>query len=259
LSFFRLAAELVAIAIDDARQAEAIEKLMEERTRLMLQVAHNLRAPLSATGTMLDTLGAEYLGPINAKQAEYVERMGRRLKSMQQTIGELLTLAYARSVDPTTSRAPVDLAGLAREVAEVFRATANEKGIQLVLKVPEELPSLSGSTELLRQLLENLVSNGLKYTPEGGTVTVSVGPANDGDLEIAVVDTGIGIPADEQPKLFTEFFRASNVRALKKVGTGLGLAIVKQIAERHGGEVHVESEVGHGTRVTVHLPASEES
>ena len=259
LGFFQLAAELVAIAIDDARQADAIDRLMEERTRLMLQVAHNLRAPLSAASTMLDTLGGGYLGSTNAQQGEYLERIGRRLHAMRETIGELLVLANARRLDPTAKPAPVALGELISEVAEMFRSEAARKQLRLQATAAAGLPPVWGSAELLRQLVENLLSNSIKYTPAGGTVTATLTAPEGKELMLEVRDTGIGIPESEQGRLFTEFFRASNAREFEPVGTGLGLALVEQIARRHKGAIRVESAVGQGTRVLVTLPGSQEA
>jgi signal transduction histidine kinase len=253
MGFFRLAAELVAIAIDDACQAEAISHLMEERTRLMLQVAHNLRAPLSAASTMLETMAGSYLGPVGAAQKEYLDRIGRRLSSMQSTIGEMLALANARRAPPPASDTPVELNEVVTEVTDMFRAEAERKQLNLQLIQPRQVPPLVGSAELLRQLVENLVSNAIKYTPAGGSVRISLDLVSASTMELEVRDTGIGIPKSEQKSLFTEFFRASNARKMQEVGTGLGLPIVKQIAERYAGAVQIRSEEGKGTRVTVTL------
>jgi signal transduction histidine kinase len=254
IDFFQLAAELVGIAIDDARQAEAIEQLMRERTRLMLQVAHNLRAPLSAASTMLETIVGSYLGPVSPKQAEYLQRIGRRLESMQSTIAEMLALARAQRADPVQLSSAVALGEVVSDVAALFRPEAERKRLQLHVDHPTDLPCVRGNAELLNQLVENLLSNAIKYTPVGGTVDVSVAVSGPKEVTLEVRDTGIGIPQAEQDRLFTEFFRATNARRLHELGTGLGLPIVKQIAELHGGKVQLQSEVDQGTRVLVALP-----
>ncbi|MBN1606818.1 MAG: GAF domain-containing sensor histidine kinase [Polyangiaceae bacterium] len=256
IDFFRLAGELVGIAIDDARQAEAIERLMQERTRLMLQVGHNLRAPLSAASTMLETIVGSYLGSVSPKQAEYLQRIGRRLDSMQRTIAEMLALARAQRAEPIPANSAVALSEVVSEVASLFRPEAERKPLELRVECPPDLPSVRGDAELLNQLVENLLSNSIKYTPAGGTVTVSVALSGSEELTLDVSDTGIGIPPAEQDRLFTEFFRASNARRMQELGTGLGLPIVKRIAERHGGTVQLHSELDKGTRVLVTLPVA---
>jgi signal transduction histidine kinase len=254
IAFFRLAGELVGIAIDDARQAEAIERLARERTRLMLQVAHNLRAPLSAVGTMLETIAGGYLGPVSPKQAGYLQRISRRLESMQSTIAEMLALARAQRAEPIQADSAVALSEVISEVATLFRPEAERKPLELRVDCPTSLPSVRGDAELLNQLVENLLSNSIKYTPAGGTVTVSIAVTGSEELSLEVSDTGIGIPPAEQARLFTEFFRATNARRVHELGTGLGLPIVKQIVELHGGTVRLESELNKGTRVVVTLP-----
>jgi two-component system sensor histidine kinase VicK len=254
--FFELAAELVAISVENARHGEAIDHLMEERTRLMLQVAHNLRAPLSAAATMLETLGESYLGPVNAQQQDTISRIERRLRTMIRVVGELLTLAHTREQHPDTVRSPVDLRALTEQVVATFRDEAIRRGLDLTVSTSPDLPSVLGDADLLQQLVENLASNALKYTLSGGRVEIDLHRSERGGLTLEVRDTGIGIPREEQPRLFSEFFRASNARKLDEDGTGLGLPIIKQIVDRHGGEIQVESEPGKGTRMVVRLPAT---
>ena len=109
---------------------------------------------------------------------------------------------------------------------------------------------------MIEQMLENLVSNAIKYTPSGGRVSLTLGSGEPNHLRIEIRDTGIGIPVEEQSQLYGEFFRASNAKTVSEHGTGLGLAIVKQTAELHGGRIRVESKESEGTTFTVDLPAS---
>lgn len=257
VGFFRLAAELVAIAIESARKYEAIQVLTEDRTRFMLQVAHNMRAPLGAAVSMLEAVGSGYLGDVPPEQAAYLRRVDRRLRTMNETVNELLVLAQARDGTAQTENAPVDVARLARQVERTFREKAERKGLALRVDAPGDLPRARGDEGMLEQMLENLVSNAIKYTPEGGSVGLTLARGEGGTLVIEVRDTGIGIPREEQPRLFGEFFRASNAREQEEAGTGLGLAIVKRAVELHGGAIGLESEQGRGTVFTVRLPVME--
>jgi len=276
LAFFRLAAELLAIAIDNARQNEAVERLMEERTQLMLHVAHNLRAPISASATMLDTLTAGYLGPISEKQKEYTSRIGRRLHAMQGTIGQVLSVGNIGRIDARKARTPVELTSIVEDVATRFADMARTRGLSLDHVVltesdPQHALTVSGHGDLLVELLENLVSNAVKYTPRGGNVEIRLNRASSElelDVEgrpgdawalIEIVDTGIGIPEDEQGRLGTEFFRASNAQRLEEVGTGLGLAVARRIVELHGGTMKITSQLDEGTTVRLLLPLSQPS
>ncbi len=252
-SFLRLAAELIAIAIENARAFQSIGELMGERNKFMLQVTHNMRAPIGACLGMLDLLSGDFLGEVSDEQGDYLGRIERRLKVLNRAIGELLTLAQTR--DGKTDIAPVHVEPdqLAREVEQDFREEAESKGLEFIVDVAGSLPGLSSGADLLRQVLDNLVSNAIKYT-ESGWIHVTFALGSGGQLKIIVADSGIGIPMVEQPKLFTEFFRATNAKKMEAQGTGLGLALVKQAVNWHGGHLHFKSEEGKGTMVIVELP-----
>lgn len=256
--FFKLAAELVAIGIEDARANEAIERLMRERTQFMLQVAHNLRAPISASLSMLDLIRDGYLGEVTEEQAAYLERIDTRFRALHQTIGELLTIARSRDWSREIPDVVVDLDELAEQTERTFREQASRKRLRFEVVTEDELPPVDSGANLLEQVMENLVSNAIKYTPEGGEVEVRFGRSGPNEIEIVVRDTGIGIPKEEQDSLFQEFFRATNARKMTVAGTGLGLVLVKQAVERHSGRLRLESEAGQGTRVTVRLPIRQE-
>jgi signal transduction histidine kinase len=252
--FLKLAAKLVAIAIEDARANEAVEDLMAERTRFMLQVAHNLRAPLSAGLSMMDLLKDGYMGEVSDKQVEYLRRIEDRLRSLDQTISELLTIARTRDWSHEIPDVVVDLEGLAAYTERTFRAEAASKDLRFEISTEPDLPKVDSGADLLEKVMENLVSNAIKYTPVGGEIKVRFERGDTETIQIVVRDTGIGIPANEQDKLFKEFFRASNAKRLTTTGTGLGLALVKQTVERHNGELRLTSTEGQGTEVTVSLP-----
>jgi signal transduction histidine kinase len=255
IEFFRLAADVVAIAIANARAYEAVETLIQERSQFMLQIAHNLRAPLAATISMVEVVQDGYLGELNEKQREHLGRIDRRAKSMAAMINELLALARSRAGTRKAERASVDLRVLAGRLERTFQDEAAEKGLGLEVVVPEGLPETTGDAEMLEQMFENLISNALKYT-RAGSVRIAFAVEPDGMIRIEVQDTGIGIPTESMPRLFTEFYRAPNARSVDAVGTGLGLALVKETVDRHRGRIRVESEEGRGTTFVVHLPTS---
>ncbi len=252
--FLQLAAELVAIAIDHARAYEAIETLMRERTEFMLEVAHNLRAPLAAGLSIIDLLTEGYLGELAEPQRNHLDRLEGRLRALNQTIGELLAIARTRDRTREIEDVVVDLGALARYTEETFKNEAGEKGLAFSVSAENDLPRINSGVGLLERLMENLVSNAIKYTPEGGRVEVRFEHPAPGSVQIEVEDTGIGIPSDEKGRLFREFFRASNARRTTALGTGLGLVLVKQTVERHAGTLDLSSEEGKGTRVTITLP-----
>jgi signal transduction histidine kinase len=256
LNFFRQAAGLVAIAIENARAYEAIENVIEERSRFMNRVAHNLRAPLAALASMLEVVRDGYLGNMNDTLRRHLSRVDQRVQNMLLMINELMTLAKSQSKQRRREYGSVDLKAVTDRIHQTFQEKAAEKKLSLIVTVPEGLPKIRGDEEMVEQMLENLVSNAIKYTPEGGRIGMTFWPGANETIRIVLSDSGIGIPKDEIPRLFTEFFRASNVK--NRIGTGLGLTIVKEIVDQHGGQIEVESEEGFGTTFVIYLPYAPE-
>jgi signal transduction histidine kinase len=171
-------------------------------------------------------------------------RFDRMLTDARRTAAAAVALSRFSARLLALEPSDVDLVELARTQVESQRAAARQKHIALRCETAEGLPEITGDATRLTQMLDNLLTNAIKFTPEGGRVTTTV-TGDDDRLRIAVGDTGVGIPADEVPRIFERFFRASTSSAIS--GTGLGLSIVQTIAEAHGGTVSIESEVGTGT------------
>ena len=254
LNFFRQAAGLVAIAIENAQAYEAIENLIQERSHFMNRVAHNLRAPLAAMASMLEVLRDGYLGDMNETSRNYVNRIDRRVQGMLLMIHELMTLAKSQSKQLQMEYKALDLKTIAQRIQQNFQEEVAKKKLSFEVSVPEDLPEIKGDPEMIEQLFENLISNAIKYTPEGGRVGMTFWPGIHGVVRIVVSDSGIGIPKGEMSRLFIQFFRASNVQDV--IGTGLGLTIVKEIVDKHGGQIQVESDEGLGATFIVHLPVA---
>jgi len=255
VDFFRLVAELVAIALENARAYEAVEKLIKERSWYMLRVAHNLRAPLAGMLSILDVVRGGYLGVLNDEQQEYLRRLDRRSRTMLMLVNELMTLAKSREEKKTGEIKSTEPEILARRIRRTFQERASEKNISFTVATEADLPAIRGDLEMVEQILENLVSNAVKYTPADGKVSVKLSQTG-GKIRIEISDSGIGIPKSDKSMLFSEFFRAENARDVEKTGTGLGLAIVKEFVDKLGGRVLVESEEGMGTIFVVDLPTA---
>jgi signal transduction histidine kinase len=256
VAFFRLTAKIVAIALENARAYDAVRALSNERNWFMMKVAHNLRAPLAGMVSILDVVRGRYLGAINDEQDEYLRRLDRRARTMLSLINELLILSRNRDRRQETPGGSTSPADLARRIQRTFQDRAAEKRLSFQVELPAEgLPPIRGSLETVEQILENLVSNAVKYTPDEGSVAVRFSKA-DGTVRIEVSDTGIGIPREDRARLFSEFFRAENAKAMEVVGTGLGLSIVRENIDKLGGRIVVESEEGAGSLFVVHLPAA---
>ena len=232
-------------------QNERLLELDEMKQSFVSMVSHELRTPLTSIVGYLELMQEGEAGELTEDQAHFLEVMDRNATRLQRLVDDILMISRADSDRLTLTVEPVDVRQLVQRAVDSAGPVARNKGVELVARVEEELPELAGDRRLLAQLLDNLVSNAVKFTPAGGSVTV--GASGDGEeVVIDVVDTGPGIPADEVPRLFDRFFRAST--AADVPGTGLGLAIAKVIVEAHGGSIGVESELGVGSTFRFVLP-----
>lgn len=231
-----------------------IEALLADRIQFTLQVAHNLRAPLSAGLGMLELLRTGRMGELDPRQAALLERLDDRLRALDRAAGQLLTIARTRDFSTEIPDVLVDPQELAAHVRARFEEVAASHGLRFVVTAEPDLPRVESGVDLLEELMENLVSNAVRYTPAGGAIDVRFERGEPGELRIVVADTGIGIPAAEQDHLFQEFYRASNAKRHSPAGTGLGLALVKRTVDRHHGRVRISSEEGAGTQVVVEIP-----
>jgi signal transduction histidine kinase len=234
------------------REVTADRRLERLRDAFVAAVSHELRTPLTSISGFLELLADEELGPAGRRYVDVIRRGNTRLRGI---VEDLLLVAEIEAERLQLRPGRTDLAELATATVEAALPAAAEAGIELLLDVEGRLP-LEADAERLRQVLDNLVSNALKYTPDGGTVMVSAGNGN-GPLRVEVTDTGIGIPHEELGQLFSRFYRASTATRRAIPGTGLGLVIARAIVEAHGGAIALESNDGEGTRVTVTLPAAQ--
>jgi signal transduction histidine kinase len=236
------------------REVTADRRLERLRDAFVAAVSHELRTPLTSMSGFLELLADEEhaLGPAGRKYVDVIRRSSSRLRG---AVEDLLLVAEIEAERLELRREPTDLAELATATVEAARPAAADHGIELLLDVEGRLP-LEADAARLRQVLDNLVSNALKFTPEGGSVTLSA-HNGDGPLRVEVTDTGIGIPQEEMGQLFSRFYRASTAKRRAIPGTGVGLVIARAIVEAHGGTISLESTEGAGTRVTVTLPATQ--
>ncbi|WP_395690741.1 ATP-binding protein [Nocardioides sp.] len=226
-------------------------RALEVKDEFVASVSHELRTPLtSVLGhlELLEEVASELPTPV-PEQLRVVERNAVRLL---QLVSDLLQVAQVRDTGIQLDRVPTDVGLLVREVVEEVRPAAATNGIEIDAELPEGLFVMIDG-ERIRQVVDNLVTNGVKYTESGGRVRVVVDTAGD-DLVIEVADTGVGIDPEDLDQLFTRFFRGRQAQVRMMPGTGLGLSIVRAIVDAHGGEVTVTSEVGCGTTFRVLLP-----
>jgi signal transduction histidine kinase len=247
----RLAA-LEAEAQELARQKTELERLDKIKSTFTLMVAHELRAPVAAIQSYLRLILDGYIPP--EKQREYLERAERRAMAQLELVNDLLDLARLQDPDVKVEMEQVDLAGILNEVMDSLGSQAQEKEQQVHLTIAPELPSIQMNLKHARQLWTNLISNAIKYTPQGGHIDISL-ELNRDHLVGAVQDTGIGISKEELPLIFKDFYRTKASKAYTQMGTGLGLSIVKRILDTYGGTIEVQSTSGEGSRFTFRLPA----
>ncbi|MCE7949152.1 MAG: sensor histidine kinase [Chloroflexi bacterium CFX4] len=223
---------------------ERLERLFVTQRRFVADVSHELRTPLTTLQGNLDLMKRFGLDPVS------LEAMEGELKRMTRLVGDLLLLAQADSGRLPLIEETVDLDTL---VLEVYRqAKLLSETVQVRLEPPEPV-RVTGDSDRLKQVLLNLVTNGIKYTPEGGEVVISL-TVEGGYAFIRVSDTGVGIPKEDLPYIFERFYRVDKARARQMGGAGLGLSIAKWIVESHHGRIWAESEVGKGSTFTVQIP-----
>jgi signal transduction histidine kinase/HAMP domain-containing protein len=251
------------LAVEVRQTAKRLEQLnteldgaMKSKDQFLSNISHELRTPLNSIIGFTDLLLTQELGPaLSDQQRDFLETVARNGRQLLELINELLDLQRIAAGRMEIKPEPVDLAGLLDEAAGNVHAQVQKH--QHALVVTPAAPDLRVFADRgrVRQVLLNLLSNAIKFTPDGGRITVEAGPVNGGaEVRIAVTDTGIGIAAEDQPKLFQEFSQLDASASRKYEGTGLGLALSRRLIEMHGGSIGVESEMGKGSTFWFTLP-----
>lgn len=255
-----LAFRKIHLLEDSERKRAEIERVMESRARLIRGFSHDVKNPLGAADGFLQLLYEGVMGRLTDAQVEGVERARRSLQSALGLIDDLLELARAEAGQIELRIAPTDVREAAREITDEFRAQAEAAGLAVTLDLPARVPLIESDPARVRQIIGNLVSNAIKYTPAGGEVTVRVAAAEKefdphrtpGHWIVAsVTDTGPGIEPEKQKLLFQEFARLDPDVAS---GAGIGLAISRRLARAMGGDITVRSSRGHGSTFALWLP-----
>jgi len=252
----------------DVTEARATERMKDQFVGL---ISHELRTPLTSILGYLELLLEDDGQPLTDEQRRYLTIVGRNADRLLRLVGDLLFTAQVDAGRFSLQPRDVDLAGVVVAAEETVRVTAATAGVEVVVDVPEGGLIVPGDPVRLGQACDNLVSNAVKFTPSGGRVTLSLraawatpdGTTSDDQrpgaapvAQLAVSDTGIGIPPGEQGEMFTRFFRASTAQRNAVAGVGLGLAITKAITTAHGGTLDLVSAEGEGTTFTLTLPLS---
>jgi len=249
-----------ALAIHNARlfreigdKNREIEAANQHKSEFLANVSHELRTPLNAIIGFSEVLLEKFFGELNEKQNEYVDDIlssGRHLLSLINDILDLSKIEAGRmELELTTFYLPDAI----ENALTLIRERASRHGIKLDRVIDDRLGDFRGDERKVKQVLVNFLSNAVKFTPEGGRITVEA-RLGDSAVIVSVIDTGIGIAKDDQEPIFEEFRQASGNYAQKREGTGLGLTLTRRFVEMHGGKIWVESEVGKGSTFTFTLP-----
>src|SRR5881296_983259 len=250
----RLAADElgVVMVLHDVTELRRLEQV---RTEFVANVSHELRTPLTAIHGYLETLlsGALEDRDHARRFLEIVFRHTERLGRLLNDLTDLSNIELGRVI---LKIEPTRVGEVVESVLAIIKPRADVGGVTLTADLPGPL-TVHADRDRLAQILINLVDNAVKYTPHGGRVTVSARPVAAGRVVVAIEDTGVGIPAEDLPRITERFYRVDKARSRELGGTGLGLAIVKHLVAAHGGQLDIESEVDRGTTVRVTLPAAE--
>lgn len=238
--------QLVFCVLRDNTERKEVDRLKNE---FISTVSHELRTPLTSLRGFSELLLCREWPP--EKQREYLRVIQNESKRLTNLLNDFLDIQRIEAGRETYTFEPLDLQPILEQTVTLFSQTSERHS--LVLRIPERLPLVKADSDRLKQVLTNLVSNAIKYSPDGGTVTIAAEDQGDA-IAVRVSDQGLGIAAEDQSKLFTKFYRVDNASTRKIGGTGLGLALVKAIIEDHGGQVAVESEPGRGSTFSLTLP-----
>jgi len=244
----RLARRVQQLATEKERLAE-LERLRQETTDL---IVHDIRNPLNCIEASLELLQVVLPEDVLASCAKIIDLALGSCKDVQALVDSLLEVAGMESGELVLDLQPISLLPLITDTVNRLRLLAEQYNITLELDVPAELPSIQGDGTRLERVLDNLLDNALKYTPEGGLITVAVRLVN-GQVEVRVADTGPGIPPEHRERIFDRFTRVPGSEGRRR-GLGLGLAFCRSVIEAHGGRIWVESEVGRGSTFAFTIP-----
>ncbi len=256
----RLRAQQALVTALDREHASVLrlQEVDQVKQELVSNVSHELRTPITSISGYAELLADGSLGDLNEEQQDAVRRIWRNTSRLGMLVEDLLTLSRAESGRLDLERRPVDLAAVVQDSLELLREVLGDRDLGLAVDLGVQPLLVAGDAVALERVVTNLVTNAVKFTPDGGHVRVGLhveGPLASPVAVLRVADTGLGISEEDQRQLFTRFFRARDATDNAIQGTGLGLSIVHSIVTQHDGEVLVDSSPGMGTTMTVRLPA----
>jgi signal transduction histidine kinase len=238
-------------AIERARQQE-----LELKDRLLSHVSHELRSPLAAIYQFITILLDGLAGELSPEQHDYLEIVLRNVNQLRSMVGDLLDCARAANGKLTVTPQPTEVARIVVETLHTLRPSATQKGLDLLMDLPDDLPMVAADPVRLRQILANLVDNAIRFTPAGGTITVCRRHLDDEPhmVCLTVTDTGCGIRPEDTARIFERLSQTADTIDERRQGLGLGLYICSELIRHHGGCIWVESAPGQGSTFCLTLP-----
>ncbi len=248
----QLSSQLQARQEEIENKNRELERADQMKSEFLANMSHELRTPLNAIIGFSELLQEQFYGPLTAEQAEYLGNIHTAGEHLLGLINDILDLSKIEAGRMELDLEEIDLPATLAASLTIVKEKAHNRGVRLTMDAGD-VTTISADARKLKQILFNLLSNAVKFTPQGGTVSVTA--RRDGEMaEIAVADTGIGISAEDQAKLFREFTQVDGSLSRRHEGTGLGLALTKRLVELHGGTITVTSAPGEGSTFTVRLP-----
>jgi two-component system phosphate regulon sensor histidine kinase PhoR len=247
--------EKTMLVFHDVTRLKRLERM---RVDFVANVTHEIKTPLTAILGFVETLQE---GAIEDRETakKFLSTIARHAERLNRLVEDLLTISNTELGEMHFSFESVTLSGVAQSVLHMIEPKAREKKIEIISEIPEELPLIRADRDRLSQILINVLDNAVKFTPEGGKVTVSAVPATDQEVVVRIADSGIGIPREEVSRLGERFYRVDKTRSRELGGTGLGLSIVKHLVTAHKGRMEIESQLGRGTTVSLYFPIYREN
>jgi len=242
-------------ALRDAK--DSAERANRSKSEFLAHMSHELRTPLNAVIGFSEIIEREYFGPVGARRyVEYARDIHASGTHLLNVIGDILDIAKAEAGSTDLDEGPVDLVELVRASARLIEPRADAGQVRVAAEIAGSLPKIRADARRLKQVLINLLANAVKFSQPGGRVAVEARLDPDGGTVLAVRDTGIGMRPEDIPRALEPFAQVDSALSRRFEGTGLGLPLSRKLVELHGGSLAIESEPGHGTTVTVRLPAA---
>lgn len=244
-----------SIESDLVEARNAAERSDRAKSAFLAQMSHELRTPLNAIIGFSGVIRSEIFGPIGStRYAEYIAHIDTSATHFKDLIERVLDVSRIEQGELRLSPREIEPEVLVREAQDMVKRAADDAGVTLELEV-DRPGRIVADPSAIRQIVVNLVSNAVKFSPRGSSVTTSLRGIAGGGIEIRVTDLGVGIPTKDLPHVFEPFWQGGSAWNAERAGVGLGLAIVRTLVERHGGTIEIDSAPGAGTRVLVQLPA----